>query len=93
MQKTVAIYEGKCRLCNKKFQGTREMIKKQLHDHIENDCEVVKTLKNWEKKGIYEPMMAVYRREGLERDLKKLMKKTKSTPDELISILEDLQEL
>ena len=88
---TVSIYKTKCKLCGKEFQGTKEMLKKQISYHIDNYCEMAETYRDWEKKGIFKEMMTIYRRKGLEQDLKKLMKKTKSIPDELIDILEDLK--
>lgn len=72
---TVTLYEVKCSLCGEKIRspekgGCREL----LSSHIDNDCKTVKQMREWEKQGVCKEMMGLLRLQGLDKDLKKLLK-------------------
>lgn len=72
---TVTLYEVKCKLCGKKIRSTKKGgCGELLIQHIDNECEIAKAMKDWEKRGIYKEMMGFLREEGLDKDLKKLLK-------------------
>ena len=73
---TVTLYEATCSLCKQKIRspdkgGCRELLVK----HIDNECEIAKTLKEWEKEGIYKEMMGFLREAAILKQVKKLVKK------------------
>ena len=72
---TVTLYEVKCSLCGKKIRSAEEgECQKLLENHIDNECETAKVMRDWEKRGIGKEMMAYLREDGLTAKLKKLLK-------------------
>ena len=73
---TVTIYEVQCRLCKRKVRSpTKEGCHQTLINHVDNDCEIAKTMREWNKRGIYKEMMSVLHEEAIEKDVQKLVKK------------------
>ena len=86
---TVTLYEAKCSLCGKKIRSPEKGgCQKLLADHIDNECETARTMRNWEKQGIYKEMVGFLREEALDKNLKKLLKHY--SLDELKDALERL---
>lgn len=74
-EQKVTIYEVKCSLCGQKIRGvTDKECRERLSSHINNDCETAKTMRSWEKQGIYKEMTGFLRQDALIRKLKKLLK-------------------
>ena len=91
MTSRVTIYEVKCSLCKQKIKATsEEECRKRLSDHIDNECETAKTMRDWDKRGIYKEMMGFLREEALTKDLKKLLKHY--SLDELKDALDKLED-
>ncbi len=87
---TVTLYEVKCKLCGEKIRsaekgGCHEL----LVNHIDNECKIAKTMRAWEREGIYKEMMGFLRLDGLTEDLKKLLKHYKF--EEIKHALEQLE--
>ena len=90
-KETVTIYQVKCSLCGQKIQSAeKDGCKELLSKHVDNECESVKTMRGWEKEGIFKEMMALLRLEGLNKHLKKLLKHY--TIEEIKEALENLGE-
>jgi len=71
----VTIYEAKCSLCGQKIRSPEKGgCQEALAKHIDNECETAKTMRNWEKQGIYKEMVGFLREEALAKDLKKQLK-------------------
>lgn len=87
---TVTLYEVKCSLCGQKIRSAEEGgCHELLIKHIDNECETAKTMRDWEKRGIYKEMMGFLREEALTKKLKKLLKHYKF--DEIKHTLEQLE--
>lgn len=72
---TVTIYEVKCSLCGQKIRsaeknGCHELLVK----HVDNECKIAQTMRDWEKQGIYKEMMGFVRKDALIAKLEKLLK-------------------
>lgn len=49
---TVTVYEVKCRLCGQKIRSSEKGgCHKLLIDHVDHNCSVLKTMRDWEKQG------------------------------------------
>ncbi len=71
----VTLYKTKCRLCGHGLHGTsKEMVQKALGSHIDNDCPVASSMREWERKGIYKQMVAALQGQELSGKLAKLVK-------------------
>lgn len=72
----IGIYQTTCKLCGEKIVGiTKEKAKENIVKHVDNDCVTAKQMKEWQDKGIYRDMMKMLRLQGLDDELKKLLKK------------------
>jgi len=72
---TATLYEVKCKLCGEKIRSAEKSgCQELLVKHIDNECKIAKTMKDWEQRGIYKEMMGFLKIEGLDKDLKKLLK-------------------
>lgn len=86
----IGIYQTTCKLCGKKIVGiTKERAKENLIKHVDGDCVIAKQMKEWQNKGIYKNMMKILRLQGLEDDLKKLLKHY--TKEEIERILNKIE--
>lgn len=71
----VTFYTVKCSLCGRKMmEATSELLRGRLVTHIDDECEVAKTMRRWEEQGIYKQMMSLLREGELIKDLRKLLK-------------------
>ena len=86
----VTIYEVKCSLCGQKIRdASEERCRERLSYHIDNECKIVKTMRDWDKQGIYKEMMGFLRQDELTGKLEKLLKHYSF--DEVKDALEQLE--
>ena len=94
-KKSITVFGTKCAYCKKEIIATKEQLKQKYREHLAN-CEKFKAfeskLNELDKKGILLPYIKLLRTDGIEKDLRKLLKKYHSTPEELIRILEIMEE-
>lgn len=75
MEKQLAVYEVKCCLCRQKIQSpTKDECKQNLSQHIDNECKVASTMRDWDRQGIYKEMISFLREDALIDKLKKFLK-------------------
>lgn len=88
----ITAYKVACSLCGEKFiHSDKETCAKMLAGHIDNDCKMVKTLKEWDKAGVTKEMIALIREGGQEDSLRKWMKKHKVSIDKTRDILDSIE--
>ena len=87
-------FKVKCRLCGIELQApTGQELKEKLHNHIDKDCEVAKTLRDWDKAGVFQDMVALLGRQAVSKELQKLIKRySLETVKEELEFLEQEQE-
>lgn len=72
----ILIYETKCSLCGLKMQDpAEEALRTKLVSHIDNECAVATTIRDWGREGIYKDMIGLLRLESLDKVLRRLLKK------------------
>jgi len=74
-QQKITVYEVKCRLCGQKIRSiSQDECEQKLSHHIDNECAIASTMRDWDKRGIYKEMMEYIAQEALIDELKKLLK-------------------
>lgn len=72
----VTIYEVTCRLCGEKIRSPeKDGCHKLLVEHVDNNCKIAKTMKDWERQGIYKEMMEFLLQQRILKEVEKLVKK------------------
>ena len=85
----ITLYEVKCRLCGQKIRSSEKSgCHKLLIKHVDNDCPIAKTMKDWEKQGIYKEMIGFLQEQEISKRVKELVgkygfNKVKEALDEL----------
>ena len=72
---SIKVWTTKCKLCGLKLlDADKSVLQSKLENHVDNECPTVKQMKQWQKDGTYKGMMIAFRAQGLEDELKKLLK-------------------
>lgn len=92
---TVTMVQGKCQHCKKVVAAPNGYFEKAWEKHLES-CEPYKTLVeqicDFHNKGVLQPYMRMLRKDGLEKAMRRLIRKYKATTEELMEILEGMEE-
>ena len=94
MSKIIKIVKAKCGHCKKEIIAPEESFNKAWENHI-NNCDEYKSfiakITDMDNKKILQPYLKILRMEGLEKELKKILRKWHCSPEELVKILEDME--
>jgi len=90
----VTLVQGKCDYCKKIIIAPKEKFEETWNRHLDG-CEkyqsFISKITELDEKGLLKPYLKILRIEQLEKELKKILKKYKSSEEELITILNQLQ--
>jgi len=94
MSTTIKMVQTKCQYCKKKIIGLEETFP-QLWDKHLNECkeykDFISKIEDIDKKGILKPYIKILRIEGIEKDLKKIIKKWNINDEEFQKIIENME--
>lgn len=95
MTEKIMLAQTKCQYCEQQVTAQQELFDDVWQEHLEK-CEKFKEferkIRDLDAKGILKPYMKFLRSSEIEKDLRKIIHKYKTTSEELIKILEEINE-
>lgn len=90
---TITVIEVQCQVCGKKIRAlTEKDAKTKLKKHVENNCEVINQIAEWDKLGVRKEMFSLLKYQKLDDELRKLMNKYKFTKEEIIDAVNAIED-